>query len=556
MSGLSPTEERFEEHIEKQLCSIGYSQANFNEYDRGLCLIKDRVIDFIKTTQPEEWDRLTTIYGMDAENKILSRLSSEVSKRGIIDVLRNQIVDRGIYLDLCYFKPKSDLNPEHLKLYQSNQFTVVRQLHYSNQNEKSIDIGLFLNGLPIVTMELKNQLTGQNIKKAEEQYRNRDPKEPLLQFKRCMVHFCVDNDSVSMTTQLSEKDTIFLPYNRDLENPPVKSGYRSKYLWEEILTPDSLLDVIENFVHLSKEEALYFDEKSQSVKKKAKEVLIFPRYHQLDLIRKFRQQLKKDGVGKNYLVQHTTGSGKSHSIGWLSHTLASFYKSKGDTNRMFDTIIVVTDRQVIDEQLGKLIKSLQSDEGIVHTTREGGSKELKELLERGKDIVITTIQKFPFISETISSLGNRTFGVIIDEVHSSQSGELSKELKKSLSKTDVADDAADETDDDGRLIMRRCYDKRSEAGDVKITSRSLDSREPPRRKPSNSLELRPQRINLFPFISTRCASQFAKASLSMFFRTTQPISGTSRSNRRKVVISKSRRVRADGNSSVMSIHMR
>ncbi len=449
MSGLSPTEEKFEEHIEKRLCSIGYSQTGFSEYDRDLCLIKDQVIDFIKTTQPEEWDRLIKTYDMDAENKILSRISSEVSKRGIIDVLRNKMVDRGIYLDLCYFRPKSDLNREHLELYKSNQFTVVRQLHYSNQNEKSIDMGLFLNGLPIATMELKNQLTGQNIKHSENQYkRDRNPREPLLQFKRCMVHFCVDNDRVSMTTRLSGPNTIFLPYNRGLENPLVESGYRSKYLWEEILTPDSLLDVIENFVHLSKEEVLYFDEKSQSVKKKAKEVLIFPRYHQLDLIRKFRQQLEKDGVGKNYLVQHTTGSGKSHSIGWLSHTLASFYKSKGDTKRMFDTIIVVTDRQVIDEQLGKLIKSLQSDEGIVHTTREGGSKELKELLERGKDIVITTIQKFPFISETISSLGNRTFGVIIDEVHSSQSGELSKELKKSLSKTDVADAAADETDDD------------------------------------------------------------------------------------------------------------
>ena len=294
MSGLSPTEERFEEHIEEQLCSIGYSQAHFNEYDRGLCLIKDQVINFIKTTQPEEWDRLTTNYGMDAENKILSRLSSEVSRRGISDVLRNKIVDRGIYLDLCYFKPKSDLNPEHLELYQSNQFTVVRQLHYSNQNERSIDMGLFLNGLPIVTMELKNQLTGQNIKHSENQYkRDRDPREPLLQFKRCMVHFCVDNDRVSMTTRLSGSKTMFLPYNRDLENPLVETGYRSKYLWEEILTPDSLLDVIENFVHLSKEETLYFDKKSQSVKKKAKEVLIFPRYHQLDLIRKFRQKLKK-----------------------------------------------------------------------------------------------------------------------------------------------------------------------------------------------------------------------------------------------------------------------
>jgi len=243
-----------------------------------------------------------------------------------------------------------------------------------------------------------------------------------------------------MTTRLSGLKTFFLPYNRDLENPPVETGYRSKYLWEEVLTPSSLLDVIENFIHLSKEDELYFDVKSQSIKKKTKDVLIFPRYHQLDLIRNFRRQLKEDRVGKNYLVQHTTGSGKSYSIGWLSHTLTSFYESEGDTKRMFDTIIVVTDRQVLDEQLGKLIRSLQKDEGIVHTTRDGGSKELREVLEKGKDIVITTIQKFPFISETISSLGDRKFGVIIDEVHSSQSGELSKELKKSLSKSDDDDE--------------------------------------------------------------------------------------------------------------------
>ena len=441
MSGLSPTEEKFEEHIEKHLCSIGYISTHFHDYDRSLCLIKDQVIEFIKKTQPEKWDQLTQIYDVDTENKVLSRISSEISKRGVIDVLRNNVVDRGIYLDLCYFEPKSDLNPEHLKLFQSNQFTVVRQLHYSNKNENSIDMGLFLNGLPIVTMELKNQLTGQNIKHSQNQYRNdRDPKEPLLQFKRCMVHFCVDNDKVSMTTRLSGPKTFFLPYNRDLENPPVDTGYRSKYLWEEILTPASVLDVIENFVHLAKDDDLYFDEKSQSIKKKTKEVLIFPRYHQLDLIRKVRRQLKDDGVGKNYLVQHTTGSGMSYSIGWLSHTLTSFYESEGDTKRMFDTIIVVTDRQVLDEQLGKLIRSLQTDEGIVHTTRDGGSKELREVLEKGKDIVITTIQKFPFISETISSLGHRKFGVIIDEVHSSQSGELSKELKKSLSKSDDDDE--------------------------------------------------------------------------------------------------------------------
>lgn len=443
MSGLSPTEKRFEEHIEDHLKTVGYSTIHFSQYDRNLCLIRDQVIDFIRDTQPEQWGRLQEIYDVDTENKILARISSEISKRGIIDVLRSQIVDRGVYLNLCYFEPKSDLNPDHLKLYQSNQFTVVRQLHYSEQNENSIDMVLFLNGLPIVTMELKNQLTGQNVKHSENQYRfDRDPKEPLLNFKRCMVHFCVDNNRVSMTTRLAAQKTFFLPYNRDLENPSVENGYRTKYLWEEILPPSSLMDVLENFVHLSKEKEFFFNDKNQKIDSVVKEVLVFPRYHQLDLIRKFRRQLKEDGVGKNYLVQHTTGSGKSYSIGWLSHTLTSLYRSKGDTKRLFDTIIVVTDRTVLDDQLRNTIRSLEKIDGVVNGV-EHGSQELKKFLEQGKDIVITTIQKFPFISETIASLGNRTFGVIIDEVHSSQSGEMSKELKKSLSKSDEDDDEFD-----------------------------------------------------------------------------------------------------------------
>lgn len=448
MSGLSPTEKRFEEHIEDHLKTVGYSTSHSSEYDRNLCLIRDHVIEFIKRTQPEQWGRLQEIHDVDTENKILSRISSEISKRGIIDVLRHQVVDRGVYLNLCYFEPKSDLNPDHLKLYQSNQFTVVRQLHYSVQNENSIDMGLFLNGLPIVTMELKNQLTGQNIKHSENQYRNdRDPREPLLQFKRCLVHFCVDNDKVSMTTRLSGPKTFFLPFNKGVENPPVENGYRSKYLWEDILTPTSLLDIIENFVHVSKDKTFFYNDKTQKIDSKESEVLIFPRFHQLDLIRSFRRSIREDGVGHNYLVQHTTGSGKSYSIGWLSHTLASLYRTKEDTKRMFDTIIVVTDRTVLDDQLRNTIRSLERIDGVVSGV-EKGSKELREFLEKGRDIVITTIQKFPFISETISSLGDRTFGVIIDEVHSSQSGELSKELKKSLSKKD------DEEEDYEEMIRR------------------------------------------------------------------------------------------------------
>jgi len=443
MSDLKPTEEKFEDHIEKHLNSTGYKSRHFSEYNRSLCFIREDLVEFIKTTQPDNWSKLEEIYGIDTENKVLSRISSEISKRGIIDVLRNPVVDRGVYLHLCFPQPKSDLNPDHRKLYQLNRFTVVRQLHYSNQNENSIDMVLFLNGLPLITMELKNQLTGQNIVHSQNQYRNdRDPREPLLRFRRCAVHFCVDNNAVSMTTKLEGEKTSFLPYNRDLENPPVENGYRTKYLWEDILTPDSVLDILENFVHVSQEKRYFFNENKQKIDTKTSEVLIFPRYHQLDLIRKFRNQIKEDGTGKNYLVQHTTGSGKSYSIGWLAHTLTSLYRSKDDKKRMFDTIIVVTDRTVLDDQLRNTVRSLEKTAGVVSGV-DKDSGQLKTFLEQGKDIVISTIQKFPFISETISSLGHRTFAVIIDEVHSSQSGELSKELKKSLSKTGDDDDEFD-----------------------------------------------------------------------------------------------------------------
>ena len=236
MSNLNPTEKKFENHIEKYLNSIKYKSIHFEKYDRTLCLIKDEVIDFIKRTQKEKWDKLKDVYGEEVESKVLDRISSEISRRGVIDVLRNQVSDRGVYLDLCHFEPKSSLNPDHLNLFKSNQFSLVRQFHYSTKNENSIDMGLFLNGIPIVTMELKNQLTGQNYKHSENQYRyDRDPKEPLLQFKRVLVHFCVDNNQVSMTTRLNGVKTRFFPYNKSIENPPVENDYRSSYLWKEIL---------------------------------------------------------------------------------------------------------------------------------------------------------------------------------------------------------------------------------------------------------------------------------------------------------------------------------
>lgn len=436
------TEQRFEEWIEKSLLKNGYhhSFVHTNEldgsYNKELCLIENDVLEFIKTSQPETYDKLYSQFDSSTDSHILKTIDKTITQRGIIDTLRNGISTRGCNFELVYFKPKSSLNTEHQELYSKNRFVVVRQLHYSTKNKNSIDIVLFLNGIPIVTMEVKNQLTGQTVIDSEKQYKkDRDPREPLLTFKRCLVHFGVDNDKVIMCTRLSGDKTKFFPYNKGITNPNVEGDYKTEYLWNEILTPDSLLDIIENFVLISKESNSDWDDKKGMVVKKYYDVLIFPRYHQLEVIRKIRTTVKDEGVGNNYLIQHTTGSGKSYSIGWLSHTLTSLYQNETDTSRMFDTILIVTDRKVLDKQLQNTVTKLEQTEGVVNSV-DLNSTQLQDFLEKGKDIIITTVQKFPFISETISKLKSKTFGVVIDEVHSSQSGETSKHLKKSLSKVD------------------------------------------------------------------------------------------------------------------------
>jgi len=446
------SELRFEEWIEQSLLKNGYNRSfvHSNEfsdlYDVQLCLLEKDLLNFIKTTQGEEYDKLFNQFGNDTDNHILKTVDKTISTRGIIQTLRNGIQTRGCYFHLVYFKPKSSMNPEHQKLYSQNCFTVVRQLHYSLQNKNSIDMVIFLNGIPIITMELKNQLTGQDITNSQRQYiDNRSPKETLLRFKRCLVHFCVDNDKVSMTTRLDGDKTRFFPYNKGITNPPVEGDYSSEYLWNDILARDSLLEIIEHFVLISKEKNKVWDSYKGMVVEKESEVMIFPRYHQLELLRKLKTTIKREGVGNNYLVQHTTGSGKSYSIGWLSHLLVSLYQSETDTQRVFDTIIIVTDRKVLDKQIQQTVSKLEQTIGVVNPV-DVDSKQLMEYLQKGKDIIITTVQKFPVISETISKLKSKTFGVIIDEVHSSQSGETSKHLKKSLSKSIHLGD--DETDDE------------------------------------------------------------------------------------------------------------
>ncbi len=433
------SELNFEKWIEQSLLKSGYAEAfthsgnHASRYDKELCLLPEDVLNFIEATQPEELEKLRAQYGDDAGKQILRTINKQIGQRGIIEVLRRGIETRGCSFDLVYFQPKSSMNEDHRVLYGENRLVSVRQLRYSLRNENSIDMVLFLNGIPVVTMELKNQLTGQNFKHAENQYKNdRDPKEPLLKFQRCLVHFAVDNDQVSMTTQLRGKKTRFLPYNKGISNPIVEGDYRTEYLWNDILSPDSLLDIIENFVLVSEEEDREWSAKKKKVETTKFDVQIFPRYHQLDVIRKLKSQVREEGVGHNYLIQHTTGSGKSYSIGWLSHLLTSLYQTEHDTKRMFDTILVITDRRVLDKQLQRTVGKLEQTEGVVNAVTDD-SKQLKEFLEKGKDIVVTTIQKFPHVSEVISQLKGNSFAVIIDEVHSSQTGETAKHLKKSLS---------------------------------------------------------------------------------------------------------------------------
>ena len=444
------TEQKFEEWIEQSLIKNGYktsfvhTESNDSKYDKGLCLFPELVIQFIKSTQEVQYNKLQSQLGESTDNQILKTIDNVIESRGLIETLRSGFSTKGCDFSLVYFKPKSSMNSEHNELYLLNEFTVVRQLHYSKKNRNSLDMVIVLNGIPIITLELKNQLTGQTIVHSERQYQNdRSSSETLFKLNRCLVHFCVDNDNVSMTTHLEDKNTKFRPYNKDIINPVVDKDYRTEYLWNDILTPDSLLDIIENYVLLTEDVTKVWSDKEKRVIEDKKPKLIFPRYHQLEVIRRLKDTIRKEGVGNNYLIQHTTGSGKSYSIGYLSHTLTSLYQHDGDTKRLFDSIVVVTDRKVLDGQLRDTIRSLQQTSGVVNHVDQT-STQLQEFIEKGKDIIITTVQKFPRISEKMSELKSKTFAVIIDEVHSSQSGESSRHLKKTLN----SHDDVDEVDDD------------------------------------------------------------------------------------------------------------
>jgi type I restriction enzyme R subunit len=393
-----------------------YTHRQSQNFNLDYLLDKEQLEKFIRNTQPDIWKKLEKQFPENPMEAVAKEFAKLRDKRGILNLIREGFVLQGASIKLIAFKPASNLNPNHLKKYQANQFSVIRQVHYSSKYpDKSLDLVIAINGIPLITLELKNEFTGQNITHAVEQYsKRRDSKDPLL--KNCLVHFAVDNNTVLMTTKLENGNTTFLPFNRDTQNPIIPDKFASSYLWEEVLQADSLLEMLNNYIFYEE------DEKTKEIS------TIFPRYHQRDCVRQLLADVKQNGTGHNYLIQHSAGSGKSKTIAWLAHQLANLFGD--DQEPIFDSIIVITDRIVLDKQLQKQIKDFEKINGNVKTIRRG-SRELIQALTDGDKIIISTLQKFGYIGD-LAQLNGKRFAIIVDEAHSSQSGENIKDLKLSL----------------------------------------------------------------------------------------------------------------------------
>lgn len=440
--GIDYSELGLEENIERSLVESGYVSRRLE--GGALQAFKKHALDvellfqFLEDTQPKHIERLKKTYGENYQRNVLNRLTQELNRRGVIDCLRHGIKDRGVHLRLVYNKPPSTLNQLLMDNYHKNKFTVSRQVYYSTANQNSLDIVLFLNGFPIVVMELKNPLTGQTYEHAEKQFKEtRNPSELLFQFKkRAIVYFAVDTDEISMTTELKGDDTYFLPFNRGNNggkgNPIIYNNCRTSYLWNDVLQKDSVLDLIHRFVYVEQKDIR--DSTGEVINKR--ETVIFPRYHQLDVVRKIEADISNHEVGRNYLVQHSAGSGKTNSIAWLSHRLAKMHDDNNES--VFDSIIVITDRRVLDKQLQDAIYQLEHEAGFVVKIDED-SQQLADAISNKKRIVITTLQKFPFIIEKVGEFNRGTYGIIIDEAHSSQGGKASTTMTNVLSDKSLED---------------------------------------------------------------------------------------------------------------------
>ena len=437
----------FEDHIVKYLTTHDnggvneYTQVDASEYDKQLCIIPSELLQFIKNSQEVAYKKVKEQLGVVTDTKIIERVTKSLKVNKTLATFRSGIKMNGVKLELAFFQPANNKTPEHELWYKENRLSVVRQLAYSSKNKNEIDLGFFINGIPVATAELKNALTSQNHHNAIKQYmQDRDPKgEPLLEFQRCLVHFAAGTEKVFMTTKLAGKSTYFLPFNKGLQNYN-PDGFATAYLWEDILRKDSVLDLVQNFINLQEDVDKSYDAKTKKLVEKKSTKLLFPRFHQLKAVRKILAQLKIDGTGKNYLIQHSAGSGKSNTITWLAYRLANFYQNYTDQKGMYDSVIVVTDRRVLNKQIQDNIKQLDNTPGMVmYLDQNTTSKDLKKAIEDKKRIIITTIQKFPIISDVVTQFANRKYAIIIDEAHSSQSGESARHMRKALSLEEAAE---------------------------------------------------------------------------------------------------------------------
>lgn len=415
----------------------GYEEGVSSDYNKEFGLDTERVKRFILSTQKEKVENTACFTSPTEEHKFFSRLSAALSKRGVTDVLRKGFKYISEIFDMYYPTP-SALNPTAQQYYDKNIFCVTRQLYYSKEKTDSIDVYISLNGLPIMTMELKNHYTGQTVENAIKQYKeDRDPKaDPtalILQKRRCAVHFAVDDDDIMMCTELKGNASWFLPFNKGVNggagNPVSPNGVRTAYLWEDVLGKRSLSDILENYAQITFKEKEVKNKKTGKKEKKTIESIIWPRYHQLDCVRQLLKATREGGVGHKFLIQHSAGSGKSNSITWLAYQLVGLLDG---TTPILDTVIVVTDRVNLDTQIRDNINSFKRLSNLVDWA--DSSQTLKDALQDGKKIIITIVHKFPYILEAIGSeLKNKHFGIIIDEAHSSQNGSLSAKMNIALS---------------------------------------------------------------------------------------------------------------------------
>jgi len=434
---IGTNEAAFEAHIVNYLVNTvkEYQEKHSSIYNKDLCLIEEDVIAFIKYTQPDAYQKLQEQYGDAVNEKIVQNVAKSITQNKTLQVLREgAIKDRGVKVQMAYFKPNHDRSPDHIDKYNKNRLTIIRQLAYSNKNKNALDLGIFVNGIPVATAELKNSLTGQYLSQAIDQYCNdRDAKEKLFEFQRCLVHFAVSTEKVAMTTRLADKTTFFLPFNKDLDNTS-QNDFATSYWWQDLLRRDSLLDLIQNFVNLQVNEEKVFNPKTSTVETRKSEILIFPRFHQRRAINRLLIDVKENGVGQKYLIQHSAGSGKSNTISWLAHRLSDVYQNSSKAKSLFDTTIVVTDRRILDKQIQNNIRQFEQIPGaVVYIGENKNAQDLRIAIESGSRIIVTTLQKFPVISEYVNHFSNHTFAVIIDEAHSSQAGESARHLRKTLS---------------------------------------------------------------------------------------------------------------------------